>query len=620
MSTTEEFSAQWRASAHEAVPYTNDYPECFLVLPELLDGAIGQGSATKVIIEVKLNKTDNMGYLKVTDNGKGIKNSTRLLSWASKESADMHHRYGHGSKKCLTKWNKDYNAKWYVKYRFKRTKGVDSLFTYKSPFKGPNTECILDDEDEIELMPSGLEWYIEFNKDIFNNYNSVQSVFNAIKEIIRTRYSRKHLNKTEFIVRVLDDTLKLEESSTTDKWTTFEESIKNEIDNNNCMEIFNEEINFNDNSSMSYRIYYLLIDGGKSFNLKKEFPTYGQKNMNCSRIHISLNERIIEVAPFWKFIKNKDTNHNDYNGIFGFVNFENISKTQKEEDNYKDNLPTPCTTKVSFYENCKNFIKMKEILFEKNPPIINSIDAIKAIEKEKKDKEKLDKEKQEKLEKEKQEKIDKELTEKELMNSFANSNDEFDLLKTKKKDAPKSVTKSKPKINIIDDKPIVIKKSQPSIDIKPIVKSKQSDTNNNTIIDKKPVIVIDEPIIKSNIEYNIEIDTLSKSSDKSSNKSLKDIPNEIIGPKTKSKQCIPSVLKKQVWAKYIGNHISTHKCLCCKINDILMNEHQCGHVNPESKGGELTIENLRPICAGCNSSMGSQNMIDFVKKCGYYIG
>jgi 5-methylcytosine-specific restriction endonuclease McrA len=634
-SAIEEFNAQWRASAHEAVPYTNDFPECFLVLPELLDGAIGQGSATKVIIEIKLNEIDNMGYLKVTDNGKGIKNPTRLLSWASKESSDMHHRYGHGSKKCLTKWNKDYNAQWYVKYRFKRTKGVDSLFTYKSPFKGVNTECILDDDDETELMPSGLEWYIEFNKDILNNYNSAQSIFNAIKEIIRTRYSRKHLNNTEFIVRVMDGVIKLEESSKINKWTTFEEAIKSEIVNNNCTEVFNEEIIFNDDSSMSYRVYYLSIDGGKSFNLKKEFPTYGQKNMNCSRIHISLNERIIEIAPFWKFIKGKDTNHNDFNGIFGFVNFENTVKIQKDEYIYKDNLPTPCTTKVSFYENCKNFIKMKEILYEKNPPIINSIDVIKALEKEKKDKEKMEKEKQEKL--------DKEVLEKELLNNIVNkpkTSNQIDSPKTKKI-ASKSSTKSKSKINIIDDdEPVIVKtqvKAQSFTDIKPIVNNKQLETCDEVIIDKEPIALIDntkninktdnidnidnidnEPVADDN---DTENDTLSKSSDKLSSKSsIRIMSPKSERDKTKSKQGIPSVLKSHVWDTYIGRDLGRHKCFCCKKNNIYLDDHHCGHVKSKSRGGEDTIENLRPICSKCNLSMGSQNMVDFVKKCGYYIG
>jgi hypothetical protein len=92
----EEFIAKWRSSAHEAVPYIEDFPECLLVLPELTDGAIGQGKATCVTIHITL---EEKGKLVVLDNGKGISNLNRLLSWESENSCDVHHRYGHGSKK-----------------------------------------------------------------------------------------------------------------------------------------------------------------------------------------------------------------------------------------------------------------------------------------------------------------------------------------------------------------------------------------------------------------------------------------------------------------------------------------------------------------------------------------
>jgi len=44
-----------------------------------------------------------------------------------------------------------------------------------------------------------------------------------------------------------------------------------------------------------------------------------------------------------------------------------------------------------------------------------------------------------------------------------------------------------------------------------------------------------------------------------------------------------------------------------------MNFH-CGHVVSEINGGELEPENLKPICQSCNSSMGTTNMNEFIKK------
>lgn len=342
MSSKEEhYNAQWRASAHEAVPYTQDYPECLLVLPELLDGSIAQGNASRVNIRIDFN--DNKCSLKVTDNGIGIKSYTRLLSWASKNNQNTHHRYGHGSKKCLTKWNKNYNATWYVRWRqccpIKKISGL--LTTYKGPFLGLEKDPIEDEEDNDQesLMPSGFEWYIEFDKEIFGNLKTDQAILYAIKEVIRTRYSRKYFDKTEFIVQVNN----IYESSK--DWLTFQETLEEEVKNNNCKVLYR-----NTKDNMTYKLYYINVDGRSDFILKKEFPTYGLKNMNSSRIHMSLDGRTIEIAEIWKYFIGLENNHNDFNGLIGFANFEGDYTM----------MPTPCTTKVSFYENCEIFIKCKE--------------------------------------------------------------------------------------------------------------------------------------------------------------------------------------------------------------------------------------------------------------------
>lgn len=80
---------------------------------------------------------------------------------------------------------------------------------------------------------------------------------------------------------------------------------------------------------------------------------------------------------------------------------------------------------------------------------------------------------------------------------------------------------------------------------------------------------------------------------------------------------IPSALRHTVWNTYLGEEKGTSKCFCCKSETISRANFHCGHVIAHSNGGETTVQNLRPICPSCNMSMGSKNMEDFMRKCGF---
>lgn len=80
------------------------------------------------------------------------------------------------------------------------------------------------------------------------------------------------------------------------------------------------------------------------------------------------------------------------------------------------------------------------------------------------------------------------------------------------------------------------------------------------------------------------------------------------------KKTISKSLKFSIWNKYIGKNVGEVHCIVCMINKINMMNFECGHIIPESKGGETSIDNLLPICGLCNKSMGTQNMDDYVKK------
>ena len=72
-------------------------------------------------------------------------------------------------------------------------------------------------------------------------------------------------------------------------------------------------------------------------------------------------------------------------------------------------------------------------------------------------------------------------------------------------------------------------------------------------------------------------------------------------------------LRRAVWNKYVGEHVGSRLCFCCELSVVSQLTFEVGHVVSVLEGGTMTAENLRPICSSCNRSMGSMNMIRFVK-------
>lgn len=81
------------------------------------------------------------------------------------------------------------------------------------------------------------------------------------------------------------------------------------------------------------------------------------------------------------------------------------------------------------------------------------------------------------------------------------------------------------------------------------------------------------------------------------------------------KQKIPATLRNVVWVTHIGPQ-STGLCFCCKVEQISKANFAVGHVLAEAHGGTLQVDNLRPVCTLCNSSMGKSNMHDFMERYG----
>jgi hypothetical protein len=83
----------------------------------------------------------------------------------------------------------------------------------------------------------------------------------------------------------------------------------------------------------------------------------------------------------------------------------------------------------------------------------------------------------------------------------------------------------------------------------------------------------------------------------------------------KVKEKIPATVKNTLWIKYFNDKI-TGICQCCLSESISIKNFDCGHIISEKNGGTVSIDNLKPICRLCNSSMSTMNMQEFINKYG----
>jgi len=123
-------------------------------------------------------------------------------------------------------------------------------------------------------------------------------------------------------------------------------------------------------------------------------------------------------------------------------------------------------------------------------------------------------------------------------------------------------------------------------------------------------------------KYNNEIKKMKSDKDTYLNK-LKIKYNDVLQQNGYKPSClfkrktIPAPLKRDCWNKWIGPNVAQSHCLCCNNHKISMNDFEAGHIISDADGGELSVNNLKPICSMCNKSMGKKNMNDFIKECGY---
>lgn len=84
-------------------------------------------------------------------------------------------------------------------------------------------------------------------------------------------------------------------------------------------------------------------------------------------------------------------------------------------------------------------------------------------------------------------------------------------------------------------------------------------------------------------------------------------------PKKKKKDAIPKAIRDAVWLKYHGDN---EEGICYACNRIIFRDRagwHCSHVLSENKNGQIKVKNMRTCCAGCNLSMGNQNLYAYIR-------
>ena len=79
------------------------------------------------------------------------------------------------------------------------------------------------------------------------------------------------------------------------------------------------------------------------------------------------------------------------------------------------------------------------------------------------------------------------------------------------------------------------------------------------------------------------------------------------------RKTIPKRVRAEVWRAQFGRSTEGF-CIACHRTLNAFDDWHAGHIIPAVKGGLPTEENLRPLCAPCNCSMGAEDMKVYIQR------
>lgn len=83
---------------------------------------------------------------------------------------------------------------------------------------------------------------------------------------------------------------------------------------------------------------------------------------------------------------------------------------------------------------------------------------------------------------------------------------------------------------------------------------------------------------------------------------------------SQTRKQIPKKIRGEAWKAMFGPS-TEGACFCCRKSLEIFDDWHAGHIVAQANGGPDTAANLRPVCASCNLSMGTENMDEFKARC-----
>jgi hypothetical protein len=353
----EDIHGQWRANAGEKVVYTEDFPAPILCATEFTDNSTGKGKAKKVEITFDISGSgteSGMCTFTHTDDGVGIErfsDLSRFLKFGSTQSSGTFHHYAWGRFRAMTAFMPDYEtAQWTIDFRLCNNPTVMSRLC--QPWS--TTQKMQDSMTEVPVTDSnrgiGFGIQLDFKMSIFGELaktysENPEALFNKMKERLTTKYSEEVFRTTELVLTVKKGSQVIRESSRENNWKTFEQMLRelSETSPASCQILFDKTLNW---KSIQFRAteYFLAKDND---GLRMAFPTFGRRSLECQRVHISNDGRLIESRAKTLMDKRKNL-HGYQNGEIVFIN-----AFAEDSGSFLDQ-PTPATTKVSIKDDCVN--------------------------------------------------------------------------------------------------------------------------------------------------------------------------------------------------------------------------------------------------------------------------